>query len=392
VLRRGQSLPIPGSLDRAAEYAMVSHADAIGMTVPKPITLIDSSDASASIFHWCNGQTDGRTLITALAQTSAEAIKKLTESLGAELGRLHSAASSSRAEAALTDVLGTRPGCGFSASIDLLKKSYARVRQPKSYLTAAFDRCLKESEQVFAARNAKESACVSHNDFRLGNLMIEMQEVKLTAILDWEFTSWGDPLADIGWLTAPCWRFGGQATVAGFGQIDDLLAGYTSASKDSALNRQLEERVARELSFWQRYAHLRWAIIAAQQGERAVSGDSEALELLLTGAMVASILEPLLSHYWGDIPKTTLQPPGQVESELDRLLAEAGLHLKAHLASDLTGPQRYGALMSANAIRLARGALRLPQQDSMGSTAVNSTTMLAKKELAADLAVWNFRG
>jgi hypothetical protein len=222
--------------------------------------------------------------------------------------------------------------------------------------------------------------------------MIEVQEVKLTAVLDWEFTSWGDPLADIGWLTAPCWRFGGKSAVAGFGQIDDLLAGYASVNKDVNLNRQVEERVARELNFWQRYAHLRWAIIAAQQGERAVSGDNEALELLLTGAMVASILEPILGHYWGDIPKLTLQPPGPVESELDRLLSEAGLHLKAHLASGLSGPQRYSALMSANAIRLARGALRLPKSDSMDSVASDSSSMLAKEELAADLAIWNFRG
>ncbi|NBU79731.1 MAG: hypothetical protein EBS50_11790, partial [Sphingomonadaceae bacterium] len=91
--------------------------------------------------------------------------------------------------------------------------------------------------------------------------------------------------------------------------------------------------------------------------------------------------------------KTTLQSPGGIESELDRLLAEAGLHLKAHLASHLSGPQRYSALMSANAIRLARGGLRLTQPNLVASIANDSEkTMLAKKELAADLAVWNFRG
>ncbi|MFM7966270.1 MAG: hypothetical protein ACKPBE_07440, partial [Betaproteobacteria bacterium] len=52
VLRRGQSLPIPGSLGRAAEYAMVAHADAIGMTVAKPVALLDTQTASASIFKW----------------------------------------------------------------------------------------------------------------------------------------------------------------------------------------------------------------------------------------------------------------------------------------------------------------------------------------------------
>ena len=394
VLRRGQSLPIPGSLGRAAEYAMVAHADAIGMTVAKPVALLDTQTASASIFKWCEGQTDGRALLSELAAESEEALGRLTRSLGAELGKLHGQASSAQAEKVLTDVLGKRPACGFSASIDLLKKSFARVRTPKAYLTEAFHHCIHESEQIFKARGSiAEPACISHNDFRLGNLMIAPKNARLTAVLDWEFTAWGDPLADIGWLTAPCWRFGGRGIVAGFGEVEDLLAGYESTTEDAAMHQRLKERVAQELDFWQRYAHLRWAIIAAQQGERAVSGDSEALELLLTGAMVASILEPTLGHYWGDVPKTTLQSPGGIESELDRLLAEAGLHLKAHLASHLSGPQRYSALMSANAIRLARGGLRLAQPNLVASIASDSEkTMLAKKELAADLAVWNFRG
>jgi len=392
VLRRGQSLPIPGSLGRAAEYAMVTHADAIGMTVPKPVALID--EASASIFQWCEGQTEGRALVAAMAENSIEAISQLTQSLGVELGRLHGQASIIRAETALADVLGKRPACGFSASMDLLKKSFMRVKAPKCYLTEAFNHCIQESEQIFKSRGGKsEPACISHNDFRLGNLMIQPKTSKLTAVLDWEFTAWGDPVADIGWLTAPCWRFGGKGIVAGFGAPEDLLAGYSAVTEDAGTIAQLRERVSRELDFWQRYAHLRWAIIAAQQGERAISGDSEALELLLTGAMVASILEPTLAHYWGDIPKATLQSPGEAQSELDRLLAEAGLHLKSHLASQLSSAQRYSALMSANAIRLVRGGLRLPQPNSVsGGTRDSAEITLAKEELAADLAVWNFRG
>ena len=30
----------------------------------------------------------------------------------------------------------------------------------------------------------------------------------MTGVLDWEFAAWGDPHEDIGWLCAPCWRFG----------------------------------------------------------------------------------------------------------------------------------------------------------------------------------------
>ena len=153
----------------------------------------------------------------------------------------------------------------------------------------------------------------------------------------------------------------------------------------------MKARVAGELGFWQRYAHLRWAVIAAQQGERAISGDVEALELLLTGAMVASILEPTLAHYWGSLPTIALgerDAPEPAHAALDQLLAEAAHHLKSYLGAQLSGSQRYSALMSANAIRLARGALRVGQNTASRS----DPTARATRDFAADLAVWSFRG
>ena len=393
VLRRGQSLPIPGSLNRAAEYAVVSHAAEIGVTVAKPLALIENQNISVSVFQWCPGQTDGRAILSWLSKSdqraNTEITKQLTQSLGIQLARLHSAQSAETAAAKLSAHLEPRPGDGFTASIDLLKRSFARVKEPKSYLIAAYEACLNEADAIQQARGeTKEPACIAHNDFRLGNLMIDPSTSQLTAVLDWEFTAWGDPMADIGWVSAPCWRFGGAAAVAGFGSVDDLLTGYASVCTGTQAIAQIKARVASELGFWQRYAHLRWAIIAAQQGERAISGDVEALELLLTGAMVASILEPTLAHYWGLSPSATLDAPAPAQAALDRLLAEAALHLKSHLGAQLSGSQRYSALMSANAIRLARGALRVGQNTASPS----DPTAQARRDLAADLAVWSFRG
>jgi len=396
VLRRGQSLPIPGSLNRAAEFAVVSHAEKMGVAVAKPITLIEHESNSASVFQWCSGQTDGRAILSWLSKSdqhaNAEKTKRLTQSLGVQLARLHSTQSAETAAKTLTTHLGPRPDDGFAASIDLLKRSFSKVKAPKSYLIAAYEACLNEAETIQRARGqTKAPACIAHNDFRLGNLMIDPSTSQLTAVLDWEFTAWGDPMADIGWVSAPCWRFGGSGPVAGFGAVDDLLTGYASACADAQAIVQMKARVAGELGFWQRYAHLRWAVIAAQQGERAISGDVEALELLLTGAMVASILEPTLAHYWGSLPTIALgerDAPEPAHAALDQLLAEAAHHLKSYLGAQLSGSQRYSALMSANAIRLARGGLRLKKNASVHSNATDQ----ARHELAADLAVWSFRG
>ena len=67
-----------------------------------------------------------------------------------------------------------------------------------------------------------------HGDFRHGNIMISPNGVE--AALDWELTHIGDPLEDIGWICTNSWRFGvQQKTVGGFGELDDLLAGYEAA-------------------------------------------------------------------------------------------------------------------------------------------------------------------
>ncbi|NBT73762.1 MAG: hypothetical protein EBT14_06220 [Betaproteobacteria bacterium] len=164
----------------------------------------------------------------------------------------------------------------------------------------------------------------------------------------------------------------------------------------------LRTRIQKELAFWQRYAHLRWAIIAAQQGERAVPGDVEALELVITGCMSASLAEPVVSHYKGqDIAgmarakitttNTTMGADGSAgvssdPSTADRLLAEAAAHLKLHLAPQLSGAQKYSALMASNAIRLARGALACASNDR------SAATDPVIEDLVFDLRIWSFKG
>jgi aminoglycoside phosphotransferase (APT) family kinase protein len=45
-------------------------------------------------------------------------------------------------------------------------------------------------------------ATVVHGDYRLGNVMFAPAEPRLIAVLDWEMATIGDPLADVGYMTA----------------------------------------------------------------------------------------------------------------------------------------------------------------------------------------------
>jgi aminoglycoside phosphotransferase (APT) family kinase protein len=114
---------------------------------------------------------------------------------------------------------------------------------------------------------------LTHQDFRTGNILVD--EAGLTAILDWEFAAWSDPMADIGWFCAECWRFSRPDLEAG-GLCDrePFYAGYTEGS-----GRTIDPARVR---WWELMAHVRWAVIALQQGRRRAGG-TEALSLALTG-------------------------------------------------------------------------------------------------------------
>lgn len=127
---------------------------------------------------------------------------------------------------------------------------------------------------------APAASCLIHRDFRTGNFMVH--DGRLSGILDWEFTGWGDWREDIGWFTAKCWRFGRRNPVAGgIGELADFMDGYSTVS-----SRALSSA---ELRYWQVMAHVRWAIVAVQQAERHLSGQQRSLELALTGRMVPEL-------------------------------------------------------------------------------------------------------
>jgi aminoglycoside phosphotransferase (APT) family kinase protein len=113
-----------------------------------------------------------------------------------------------------------------------------------------------------------------HGDFRNGNLMINASGIN--AVLDWELAHRGDPVRDLGWLCVNSWRFGNSAlTVGGFGEIDDLLAGYREAG-GMQVTRD-------ELKFWQVFGSFWWAMATLQMANAWRTGETPSLERPVIG-------------------------------------------------------------------------------------------------------------
>lgn len=81
---------------------------------------------------------------------------------------------------------------------------------------------------------------ILHGDYHLANVMYQPDAPELAAIVDWELTTIGDPLLDLGWVLAT-WPEDGQATVPtlkvepweGFPTPDELVAHYGDRSHRS---------------------------------------------------------------------------------------------------------------------------------------------------------------
>jgi aminoglycoside phosphotransferase (APT) family kinase protein len=277
VLRTDAPSSVAASHGRDREFALLSAASQAGVTVPEPLWLNEDLSIIGRPFFVMRkvGGTAAAHRIVREAGLGGDR-RQLTRRLGAELARIHSI----RPPRADLGFLGTPP-------LDTPQHAIERARrqlQAQPRQRPALEWGLHWLAQ-HAASLPRQPVVLAHRDFRTGNYMVD--EHGLTGVLDWEFAAWGDPLEDIGWLCARCWRFGSGAEVGGVGTREDLHQGYREAGGDAVLD-------AAAIRWWEVMAHINWALIALQQYERHASGEEPSLLLALTGTMVPELEHEVL--------------------------------------------------------------------------------------------------
>ncbi|GAB5451562.1 MAG: hypothetical protein Hals2KO_18900 [Halioglobus sp.] len=343
-LRRAQPTATTGSsvgaIDLATEARLFQLATSGGIPGPHIHYVLSADDGLGSGFlmQWLEGETLGQRINRAQELTAIR--PHLARQCGEILGQLH--ALDVTAEG-LASVL---PQVDPAQLVNETWAHYRELNVPVPMIDYTWRWLCDNLPQ--ASRH-----CLVHGDFRNGNLMVTPDGIN--AVLDWELAHIGDPLRDLGWLCVNSWRFGNrELPVGGFGEIDDLLAGYQSTS-GIEVNRD-------ELLFWQVFGSFWWAMATLQMANAWRTGETPSLERPVIGrrsseAQMDCVNLLIPGAFTLPSPDSPLSQGTQLPMPAE-LLSGARDFLKQDVAAALDPMNAFLARVAANSIGIAQRELQ----------------------------------
>jgi aminoglycoside phosphotransferase (APT) family kinase protein len=190
VLRKqppGELLPSAHQVDR--EYRVMRALAGSGVPVPKMLALCDDTSIIGTRFYvmeWVAGRVFAETRLPDLQPGERRSIYL---DLARVLANLHKVDPE---QVGLGDF--GRPGNYYERQIGRWSKQYLASR------TEQIDAMDKLMAWLPGNIPEQRRTVVVHGDYRLGNAMIHPTEPRIVAVLDWELSTLGDGLADLGYL------------------------------------------------------------------------------------------------------------------------------------------------------------------------------------------------
>jgi aminoglycoside phosphotransferase (APT) family kinase protein len=244
VLRRkppGQLLASAHAVDR--EFTVISALNAQGFPVARPHALCTDESVIGSIFYVMD-KVEGRVFwdlkLPGLEPAERRAIY---EAQTDTLARLHSFEPT---EIGLADY--GRPGNYFERQVGRWTKQY---RASETEANRAMDRLI---EFLPATLPAQGPTRIVHGDFRMDNMIMAPDAAQVRAVLDWELSTLGDPMADfsymlIGWVLPASERngvAGADLKALGIPSLEETVERY-AAQTGAAAPRNLDWLMAYNL-------------------------------------------------------------------------------------------------------------------------------------------------
>ncbi|MBL4827170.1 MAG: phosphotransferase family protein [Spongiibacteraceae bacterium] len=125
-----------------------------------------------------------------------------------------------------------------------VKRWSGQYEESKSALPADFDYTHMDSlrDWLLERANVNDESCIVHGDFHLGNTIIDPTEAKVIAVIDWELSTIGHPLADLAYL---CLHYH-LPPREGEGRVDGPALLAADLPEESVLLKRYCERTGRD--------------------------------------------------------------------------------------------------------------------------------------------------
>lgn len=228
VLRRkppGRLLRSAHAVDR--EFRIISALYGAGFPVPRPVVLCADESVIGTMFYvmaFVEGRIFWDPDLPGCATAERSAIY---DAVNATIARLH---GFDYAALGLEDF--GRPGNYFERQISRWTQQY---RSSETGQIAAMDRLI---EWLPDNVPADDSSGIVHGDFRLDNLVLHPTEPRVLAVLDWELSTIGHPLADFTYHLLP-WHMG-ESGLGSIGLLGKDLAALGIPDEETYVRRYCE--------------------------------------------------------------------------------------------------------------------------------------------------------
>ncbi len=257
------------------EAQTIRTAEAAG--VPVAHVVLDSDDPSyLGGGFFITGRIDGETVPRRVLRLVARCGNgdAVATRLGGALAALH-AVPNERIPPHLVRPIDDDPA---ATSLARLEEQIALLLQPSPAVSLGM-------RWLAARKPSKPARCVLvHGDARNGNLIVS--ENGLEALLDWEGSSVGDPMADLAWPCVRTWRFGeDERELGGFAGRKPMVAAYEAAGGTFDAER---------FHWWKVLGTLRWAIGLAGQAKAHIDGSVPNIVMAASGRRVGELEYDLL--------------------------------------------------------------------------------------------------
>ena len=244
---------LPTAHDMGREYRVLSALNGTRVPVPAPVACCLDEDVIGAPFYVMQ-YVDGLVLRTkedAENITSLQA-SQISECLARDLAAIH--------------------------QVDLAAVGLDGFGRPEGYLTRQFKRWQRQWE-LSATRDLPEytrlvkrlaqrlpeggEGTLVHGDFRLDNLLIALEpEPRVAAVVDWEMSTLGDPLADLG-LTLTYWTDPGDTQRLAMALAGAVTArhGFLSSAEFAHRYADLTERDVSGIGFYVAFGCFKLAVV-----------------------------------------------------------------------------------------------------------------------------------